>query len=68
MNSSYEIIEKDIWEKLSDRDLFRLSFDICPNLRLSTRLNHEDLGLDPEIVGELAGGYQKNFSDRLKQA
>ncbi|WP_235112763.1 hypothetical protein [Acaryochloris sp. 'Moss Beach'] len=59
---------EDIWDTLADRDLYRLSIEIDSGLRLSTRLDAVDLGLDPYVVDELAGGYRKAFSDAFTKA
>ena len=59
---------QDIWDTLADRDLYRLSIEIDSGLRLSTRLEAVDLGLDPYVVDELAGGYRKAFSDAFGKA
>lgn len=59
---------EDIWDTLADRDLYRLSIEIDSGLRLSTRLEAVDLGLDPYVVDELAGGYRKAFSEAFSKA
>lgn len=59
---------EDIWDTLADRDLYRLSIEIDSGLRLSTRLEAEDLGLDPHVVDALAGGYRKVFSEEFGKA
>jgi hypothetical protein len=59
---------EDIWDTLADRDLYRLSVEIDSGLRLSTRLEAEDLGLDPSVVDALAGGYRKVFSEEFGKA
>ncbi|BDM83781.1 hypothetical protein AM10699_66420 (plasmid) [Acaryochloris marina MBIC10699] len=58
----------DIWDTLADQDLYRLSIEIDSGLRLSTRLEAADLGLDPQIVDEQAGGYRKAFSEAFAKA
>ena len=59
--SAPQLSVEDIWDTLADRDLYRLSIEIDSGLRLSTRLDAEDLGLDPHVVDVLAGGYRKAF-------
>lgn len=66
--SAPQLSIKDIWDTLADRNLYRLSIEIDSVIRLSTRLEAEDLGLDPYVVDVLAGGYRKVFSEEFKKA
>ncbi|ABW33379.1 hypothetical protein [Acaryochloris marina] len=68
IDSAPQLSVEDIWDTLADRDLYRLSIEIDSGLRLSTRLDAEDLGLDPHVVDELAGGYRKAFSEAFTKA
>ena len=66
--SAPQLSVEDIWDTLADRDLYRLSIEIDSGLRLSARLEAEDLGLDPHVVDVLAGGYRKAFSEAFTKA
>ncbi|QUY46282.1 hypothetical protein [Acaryochloris marina] len=68
IDTAPQLSVEDIWDTLADRDLYRLSIEIDSGLRLSTRLDAVDLGLDPYVVDELAGGYRKAFSDAFTKA
>ncbi|BDM82898.1 hypothetical protein [Acaryochloris marina] len=68
IDTAPQLSVEDIWDTLADRDLYRLSIEIDSGLRLSARLDAEDLGLDPHVVDELAGGYRKAFSEAFTKA
>ncbi|MGR3279672.1 hypothetical protein ACSYAD_31935 [Acaryochloris marina NIES-2412] len=68
IDTAPQLSVEDIWDTLADRDLYRLSIEIDSGLRLSARLEAEDLGLDPHVVDVLAGGYRKAFSEAFTKA
>lgn len=68
IDTAPQLSVEDIWDTLADRDLYRLNIEIDSGLRLSTRLDAVDLGLDPHVVDELAGGYRKVFSEEFGKA
>ena len=56
------------WQTLTDKPLYLLEVEIITGVKQSLGLDTADLGLDPELVEGLAGGYRAKISQRLKDA
>lgn len=58
----------EVWQELAYKDLYTLQVHIVTGLALSTKIDPEDLNIDPSILDGFSGGYRARFSQKLKDA